>query len=131
MGKKLYKGSFFDHFMIIYDPRQDGKVRHKLIDVLFIAVAARICYCNEWLDMEDWAIENEEWLRQYLELPNGIPSWYTIERVFDIINPKQFEICFVEWMREITNMKKSSQENSKRCKGRLCSVSKRKSSFAA
>ncbi|MFU0801205.1 MAG: ISAs1 family transposase [Xylanivirga thermophila] len=108
MGKKLYKGSFFDHFMIIYDPRQEGKVRHKLIDVLFIAVAASICYCNEWLDMEDWAIENEDWLKQYLELPNGIPSWYTIERVFDIIDPKQFEMCFMEWMREITNIKKGS-----------------------
>jgi len=46
--------------MIIYDPRQDGKVRHKLIDVLFIAVAASIFYCNEWLDKEDWAIENED-----------------------------------------------------------------------
>jgi len=35
--------------------------------------------------MEDWAIEHEDWLRKYLELPNGIPTWYTIERVFDII----------------------------------------------
>jgi predicted transposase YbfD/YdcC len=108
MGKKLYKGSFFEHFMIIYDPRQDGKVRHKLIDVLFIAVAASICYCNEWLDIEDWAIENEDWLKQYIELPNGIPSWFTIERVFDVIDPKQFELCFVEWMREVTRMKEGT-----------------------
>lgn len=108
MGKKLYKGSFFKHFMIIYDPRQEGKVRHKLIDVLFIAVAASICYCNEWLDMEDWAIQNEEWLRQYLELPNGIPSWYTIERVFDVIDPKQFEKCFAVWVRQITKMKEGT-----------------------
>lgn len=108
MGKKLYKGSFFKHFMIIYDPRQEGKVRHKLIDVLFIAVAASICYCNEWLDMEDWATENEEWLRQYLELPNGTPSWYTIERVFDVIDPKQFEKCFSEWVRQITKMKEGT-----------------------
>jgi predicted transposase YbfD/YdcC len=108
MGKKLYKGSFFKHFMIIYDPRQEGKVRHKLIDILFIAVAASICYCNEWLDMEDWATENEEWLRQYLELPNGIPTWYTIERVFDIIDPKQFEKCFSEWVRQITKMKEGT-----------------------
>lgn len=108
MGKKLYKGSFFKHFMIIYDPRQEGKVRHKLIDVLFIAVAASICYCNEWLDMEDWAIQNEEWLSQYLELPNGIPSWYTIERVFDVIDPKQFEKCFTGWVRQITKMKEGT-----------------------
>lgn len=47
----------------------------------------------------------EEWLRQYLELPNGIPSWYTIERVLDVIDPKQFEKCFAEWMKEVTQFK--------------------------
>lgn len=108
MGKKLYNGSFFKNFMVIYDPRQEGKVRYKLIDVLFIAVAASICYCNEWQDMEDWATQNEEWLRQYLELPNGIPSWYTIERVFDVIDPKQFEKCFAGWVRQITKMKEGT-----------------------
>lgn len=106
MGRKrLYMGSFFDHFMVIFDPRQEGKVRHRLMDVLFIAVAATVCRYDEWLEMEDWAVEKEEWLRQYLELPNGIPSWYTIERVFDVIDPKQFEKCFVEWMKEVTQFK--------------------------
>jgi len=112
MGNKLYRGSFFDYFMIIHDPRQENKVRHKLIDILFIAVAASICYCNEWRDIEDWAIENEQWLRQYLELPNGIPSWHTIKRVFDIINPKQFEKCFVEWMKEVVQMGSGMKEGS-------------------
>jgi hypothetical protein len=46
--------------------------------------------------MEDWAVERKEWLKKYLELPNGLPSWQTIERVFDVIDPKQFEKCFVE-----------------------------------
>ncbi|MHB1392826.1 MAG: hypothetical protein ACYCYE_07065, partial [Clostridia bacterium] len=31
--------------MVIYDPRQEGKVRHKIMDVLFIAVAATVCRC--------------------------------------------------------------------------------------
>jgi len=48
------------------------------MDVLFIAVAATLCKCDEWEEIEEWAIAKEEWLRQYLELPNGIPSWYTI-----------------------------------------------------
>lgn len=102
MRNKKYKGRFFEHFMIIYDPRQDGKVRHKLIDILYIAVAATLCGAEDWEDMEDWALEREEWLRERLELPNGIPSWYTIERAFDVIDPKQFEKLFVEWMKEIT-----------------------------
>ena len=56
-------------------------------------------------EIEEWAIAKEKWLRQYLELPNGIPSWYTIERVMDVIDPKQFEKCFVEWMKEVTQIK--------------------------
>lgn len=108
MGKKLYKGSFFKHFMIIYDPRQEGKVWHKLIDVLFIAVTATVCGFNEWEDMEIWASEKEEWLRKYLELPHGIPSWSTIRRVFDAIDPKQFEKCFAEWMKEVTQISKGT-----------------------
>lgn len=34
--------------MIIYDHRQDGEVQHELLDVLFIAVTATICGCDEW-----------------------------------------------------------------------------------
>jgi len=98
-------GSFFDYFSIIYDPREDGKVRHKLIDILFIVVAATVCRCDEWDEIEEWAIAKEEWLKKYLELPNGIPSWYTIGRVMDIIDPKQFEKCFVEWMKEVTQFR--------------------------
>ncbi len=94
--------------MFIFDPRQDGKVCHKLIDILFIAVAATICGFSEWDDMATWAEYREEWLRKYLELPNGIPSYSTIRRVFDFIDPKQFEICFTEWMKEITQVKKGS-----------------------
>jgi len=98
-------GSFFNYFMVIYDSRQQGKVKHKLIDILFIVVSATLCNCNEWEEIEEWAKAKEEWLRQYLELPNGIPSWYTMERVMDVIDPKQFEKCFVEWMREVTQVK--------------------------
>lgn len=106
--KGLYRGSFFRHFMVIYDRRQEGKVWHKLIDVLFIAVMATICNCDDWLEIELWAKAREEWLRKYLELPNGIPSQYTYERVFDAIDPKQFGRCFNGWMEEVTEKGKGT-----------------------
>ncbi|WP_094550354.1 transposase family protein [Petroclostridium xylanilyticum] len=34
--------------MIIFDPRQEGKVWHKLVDILFIAVVAVVYGFNEW-----------------------------------------------------------------------------------
>lgn len=108
MINKKYKGSFFKHFMIIFDPRQDGKVHHKLIDILFIAITATLCGFSGWDDMETWAEHKEPWLRKYLELPNGIPSYSTIRRVFDFIDPKQFGRCFSEWMKEVTELSKGT-----------------------
>ncbi len=97
-------GQFVQYFGVIYDPRQPGKVIHKLIDILFIAVCATICGCDDWDDMQFWAEEREEWLRQYISLENGIPTSWTIARVFDVIDPKQFALCFTEWMRELTQI---------------------------
>jgi predicted transposase YbfD/YdcC len=108
MSEKRYEGSFFDYFITIYDPRQDEKVKHKLIDVLFIVVTATISNCSEWQEVEIWAKQREEWLRKYVELPNGIPSQYTFERVCDVIDPKQFAKCFTEWMKDVTEMNKGT-----------------------
>lgn len=92
---------FIDYFGIIKDRRQQSKVRHKLIDILFIAVAATIANASDWQDIEIFAIKREAWFRKFLELPNGIPSHDTFERTFRWIDPKQFEKCFVHWVREI------------------------------
>ncbi len=59
MSDDLYGGNFFHHFITIHDPRQDEKIRHKLIDVLFIVVSAVICKCDEWEEMEIWARARE------------------------------------------------------------------------
>lgn len=79
-------------------------MHHLLTEVLFIAVAATLCGMDEWDDIEEWAINRENWLRKYLTLPYGIPSHHTYRRVFSVIEPKQFEKCFIEWMKEVTEM---------------------------
>ena len=43
-----------------------------------------------------------EWLKGFLELPNGIPSHDTFSRVFARIDPKQFQECFLSWVNSIT-----------------------------
>jgi predicted transposase YbfD/YdcC len=42
-----------------------------------------------------------EWLKTFLELPNGIPSHDTFARVFAQLNPQQFQECFLNWMKSI------------------------------
>jgi predicted transposase YbfD/YdcC len=41
--------------------------------------------------------ENFAFLKQFLVLKNGIPSHDTINRVFQILNSRRFERCFIAW----------------------------------
>ena len=102
----MYEGQFFESFSIIEDIREQGKVKHKLIDIIFIVVSAVICGCNEWKEIRLWTqMElNINWLKKYIELANGMPSLSTIGRLFNIISPKQFEKCFIYWMKSAVNL---------------------------
>jgi hypothetical protein len=59
----------------IRDPRREwGNLRHKLIDMLVIALTTIIIGEQDFDAMEDWGLEREQWFRGFLELPNGIPD---------------------------------------------------------
>lgn len=90
-----------DHFAQMEDPRIDRTKRHKLIDIITIAVCAVICGADSWVAIEIYGCAKYEWLKTFLELPNGIPSHDTFARVFAQINPEQFQSCFVNWMKSI------------------------------
>lgn len=95
---------FQRYFGVIRDTRQEKKVRHKLIDILFIAVIATIAKADDWEEISAFAEEKENWFRKFIELPNGIPSHDTIERAFKRISPKEFQKCFINWMKEIVEL---------------------------
>ncbi|MBG1239714.1 ISAs1 family transposase [Nostoc sp. NZL] len=90
-----------DHFLEIEDPRIDRTKRHKLIDIMTIAVCAVICGADGWVGIETYGCGKYEWLKTFLELPNGIPSHDAFARVFAQINPQEFQSCFLNWMKSI------------------------------
>lgn len=94
--------SFLDHFSDLPDPRIERLKLHSLMDVLFIAVSAVICGATSFVDMEDFGRAKLEWLREKLELKNGIPSHDTFRRVFSLLDPEQFAACFVSWTQAIS-----------------------------
>ena len=63
-----------EHFSELEDPRCPGKVEHRLIDILVIAVCAVIACADSWEDIALYGRSKLAWLRQFLALPNGIPS---------------------------------------------------------
>ena len=91
--------NLMESLSIIYDPGQAGKVEHKLADILLLTMFAVIAGAEGWKDIEDFGHERLDWLKQYVEFKNGIPSDTTIANVVSVVDPKQFQRCFIEWMK--------------------------------
>jgi len=70
-------------------------------DILTIAILAVLSGGNGWEDMEIYGVSKQAWLSSFLALPNGIPSADTFPRVFERLNPKQFEHCFEQWVNQL------------------------------
>lgn len=88
----------------INDPRSDINKLHQLEDILLIGIISVICAAETWKDMESYAKAKEDFLRDFLDLPNGIPSDDTFNRVFSSIDSEQFEACFMEWVSLLVNL---------------------------
>lgn len=95
--------TFLDYFSDIKDPRiQNHNFRHRIIDILVITVLATICGADGWAEIERFGKSKQDWLKTFLELPNGIPSHDTFGRVFSILNPKELEKCFSAWLKSLS-----------------------------
>jgi len=73
----------------IVDPRMDRSKRHKLVDILVIALCGFLAGCETWVDVELFGLAKQKWLGKFLQLPNGIPSHDTFGRVFTLLDPQQ------------------------------------------
>ena len=96
----------------VKDPRRQwGNLRHKLEDILIIGLCSVICQGEDYEDMELFGIERKEWLKGFLELPNGIPDSDTFRRVFERIDPQELSNWLNNWL-----------ETERKAGGRLVSV---------
>jgi predicted transposase YbfD/YdcC len=86
-------------------PDRRGKnIRHKLIDILTIALCGVICGAGDWVAVVYYATKKKAWFESFLELPFGIPSHDTFSRVFAKLNPDELEKCFLAWMNTLVKL---------------------------
>ena len=89
------------HFEEVEDPRVAYLVDHDLLEIIIVAICAVICGANDWVAVESWGKTKFDWLKQFLEFANGIPSHYTFRRVFARIGPEQFQASFTSWTQAV------------------------------
>lgn len=90
-----------EHFAPMKDPRVKKKTRHKLIDIIVISICAAICSADDWVSVEAYGKAKYDWLKTFLELPNGIPSHDTFGNVFSVLSSTEFEECFLSWIQSV------------------------------
>jgi predicted transposase YbfD/YdcC len=92
---------FQEYFTQVKDPRVERTRWHLLTDIITISILAVIAGSQGWEDIEEYGLNKKEWLETFLKLPFGIPSPDTFRRVFERINPKEFEQCFRVWVQSL------------------------------
>ena len=97
-----FETSIHKHFIKISDPRDKAKTQHSLLNILTIVLCAVIGGSEDFYDIEEFAKCKEEFFRTFLDLPNGMPSHDTINRVISKIDPKEFSNCMIEWTKELS-----------------------------
>src|SRR3954468_16137396 len=100
-------GSYFES---LSDPRHSRNRKHLLIDIVVIAVCGMVCGCDGPTAIHRWASNRREWLEQFLELPNGIPSRDCIRRLIMALKPAAFQKCFQEWITHATEPDESQPD---------------------
>ncbi len=98
MDNKKHNSTIFTYFSEMEDFRINRKKQHLLTDIIAITLAAILSGMKSYDEIEDFGLARETWLRTFLELPNGIPSHDTINRVFSHMDPVKFEACFRDWV---------------------------------
>jgi predicted transposase YbfD/YdcC len=93
-----------EHFVALEDPRVERTKLHPLLSVVVIALCGVICGAETWNEIEEFGEAMEDFFTDTLDLPNGIPSHDTFNRVFASLDPQQFQACFGSWMQAVASV---------------------------
>jgi hypothetical protein len=101
-------GELADSLSVIPDKRFQPYVEHKLIDIVMLTLLAVLTNANEWGEIAAFAVAKEAWLRKILELPNGIPSHDTIQRVISSLDSDYvYSLCLQFLQKKLSELENS------------------------
>jgi predicted transposase YbfD/YdcC len=89
------------YFADLTGPRIDRTKKHPLLDILAITLCATLAGADTWEEVERFGKAKHGWLKRFLQLPNGIPTHDTFNRVFAALDPKEFAAAVGGWMAAV------------------------------
>jgi predicted transposase YbfD/YdcC len=96
--KRVTVESIGSYFESLADPRHTRNRKHRLIDIVVIAVCGLVCGCDGPTAIRRWAANRADWLKGFLPLPHGIPSRDGIRNLLMALQPEAFQRCFQDWI---------------------------------
>lgn len=88
-------------FSDLSDPRKPRNQHYPLIDIIAVVIMGILCSADDFVSAYKWATNHLEWLQSVGLCLNGVPSHDTMNRVFRLLDPKQFQDGFSAWVRTI------------------------------
>ena len=92
------------------DPRVRRKPRHLLTDILVISICGVLSGCDGCVEIAEYGRRKAEFLGTILELPHGIPSHDTFNRVLALLKPEALQKCLLGWLRSVRDEAEDSRE---------------------
>ncbi len=89
----------------IDDPRTPINILHPVENIVSIAIAAILAGSEGPKSIARWARTKREWLKTWLDLPEGkVPSRDCIRTFFGRVKPELFQACFVSWINSLSDL---------------------------
>jgi predicted transposase YbfD/YdcC len=104
MKDELTAQSIFEYFERVPDPRINRTRKHPLTSVLVLSLLAIVCGADSFVAIELYGECQEEFLKTFLDLPNGIPSHDTIGRIFSVLSPSALQDAFRAWIASLVEV---------------------------
>ena len=94
------------YFEEIEDSRQQWKIKYNLVEVIVMTIIAVTAGAEHWNEIAMYCKSKEDIFRKryHLILENGVPTDDTFQRIFAIIQPEQFEKCFINWAKSVNDI---------------------------
>ena len=90
---------------MVIDPRCGRNTKHDHAEILTYLAAGYLAGRDSVRRCLQWCRNHIDFLRQHLELKNGIASPTTVSRILGNIDEEIFCLAFIEWMTGILNTK--------------------------